>query len=84
MRSLDFSIKALEEAIARDSDNKIIEKTSMDSSKVGVHRITYKDIDGKKAEKIVKGTTSDLDRESNELKKHDCKIIKTEAYINWR
>lgn len=52
-------------------------------SKSGVHRITYKDIDGIKQSEIIQGDIHDYNKRLNELKRHDCKILKEELFINW-
>lgn len=50
----------------------------------GVHRITYKDIDGKTQVETIQGDASKVNKRIQELKDHDCKILKTEMFVNWR
>jgi hypothetical protein len=58
--------------------------TAKDAGKYGVHRITYKDVDGKKTTEIIKGSVEKAKNRVNELEGHDCKIIKQEMFIDWR
>lgn len=60
-----------------------IDKAIRTLDRTGVHIVTYKDIDGKTQKETIKGTIEEFNRRVNELKKHDCKIIKQQAFTNW-
>lgn len=56
----------------------------LDEGRSGVHRITYKDIDGKKQVETIKGSVEKAKNRIDELERHDCKILKKEMFIDWR
>lgn len=53
-------------------------------AKTGIHYITYKDIDGETVKQKIKGTPDDVNKRTRELREHDCKILKTEMFVNWK
>lgn len=58
-------------------------KDSALDAKSGVHRITYKDIDGIKQSEIIQGDVNKFNKRVKELEDHDCKILKKELFMNW-
>lgn len=49
----------------------------------GIHQIEYLDIDGNKQKETIKGDASKVNSRVEELKKHGCKITKTNMFMNW-
>ena len=50
----------------------------------GTHIIEYIDIDGNKQKETIKGSASEANRRADELRKHDCKVLKMHMFTNWK
>lgn len=82
------ALKEVKKQAIRFKGNKVdtkFDKNKLDTRDAsGIHKITYVDVDGNKTEETIKGDPNLVNKRVSELKNHDCKILKTEMFLNWK